>query len=69
VNGREKLPNWERLWFDLVQEGIKRNTRDGVSSKVEDEENFSLVGKGNKGKGNKIQRKPESSQDNGKKKD
>jgi len=23
VNGREKLPKWERLWFDLVQEEIR----------------------------------------------
>ena len=26
VNGREKLPNWERLWSDLMQEEIKRST-------------------------------------------
>ena len=24
VNGREKLPDWERLWSDLMQEEIKR---------------------------------------------
>jgi len=29
VNVREKLPGWERLWSDLVQEEIRRNTRDG----------------------------------------
>ena len=23
VNGREKLPGWERLWLDLVQEEIR----------------------------------------------
>lgn len=40
VNERKKLPNWERLWFDLVQEEIRSNTRDGVSSKVEDGDNF-----------------------------
>ena len=34
VNGREKLPGWERLWLDLVQEEIRRNTRDGSSSKA-----------------------------------
>ena len=28
VNKREKLLNWERLWSDLVQEEIRRNTRD-----------------------------------------
>ena len=37
VNGREKLPGWERLWLDLVQEEIRRSTRDGSSSKNEDE--------------------------------
>lgn len=58
VNGRDKLPNWERLRFDLVQEEIQWNTRDGVTSKSEEEENFVLDGKGNKGKGKKAQRKP-----------
>ena len=28
VNGREKLPNRERLWSDLVQEEFRWNTRD-----------------------------------------
>ena len=36
VNGREKLPGWERLWSDLVQEEIMRSTRDGSSSKNDD---------------------------------
>ena len=31
VNGREKLPDWERLWSDLVQEEIRQMTRDGSS--------------------------------------
>lgn len=63
----EIIPNLERLWSDLVQEEIKRYTKDGTSSREKDEENFSLVG--NKGKGKKIQRKPKSNQNNGKKKD
>ena len=29
VNGREKLPDWKRLWSNLVQEDFQRNTRDG----------------------------------------
>jgi hypothetical protein len=37
VNGREKLPYWERLWLDLVQEAFRKNTRDGSSSKHDDE--------------------------------
>ena len=53
VNGREKLPGWERLWSDLVQEEIRRSTRDGSSSKNEDEENFTLAAKARKWKGNK----------------
>ena len=36
-NGREKMSNWERLWSYLVQEEFRRNTRDGSSSKNEDE--------------------------------
>ena len=53
MNGREKLPNWEHLWSDLVQEEFRWNTRDGSSSKTNDEENCSLDGKENKGKGKK----------------
>ena len=50
VNGREKLPGWERLWSDLVQEEIRRSTRDESSSKVSDEENCTLAVKAKKGK-------------------
>ena len=54
VNGQEKLLGWERLWSDLVQEEIRRSTRDGSSSKNEDEENCALVAKARKGKGKKF---------------
>jgi len=47
-----------------VQEEIQRNTRDGVIFKAEEEDNFSLVGKGKK-----AQSKLEFNQNNGKKKD
>jgi len=50
VNGREKLPGWERLWLDLVQEEITRNNRDRSSSKASDEENCALAAKAKKGK-------------------
>jgi len=60
VSGREKLPNWECSWFDLVQEEIRWNMKDITSYKGEDEENFTLVGNGKKGKGKKSQTKPES---------
>jgi len=51
VNGREKMPDWERLWSDLMQEEIRRSTRDGSSSKQDDEENLALASKAGKGKG------------------
>ena len=60
VNGREKLPDWERLWSDLVQEEIRQNTRDGSSSKNHDEENCALVAKARKGKGRKSHPKSEA---------
>jgi hypothetical protein len=60
VNGREKLLDWERLWSDLVQEVFRRNTRDGSSSKRDDEEDCALTAKARKGKGKKFQSKSES---------
>ena len=60
VNAREKLPEWERLWSDLVQEEIRRNTRDGSSSKHDDEENCALVGKEKKELGNSSHSKSNS---------
>ena len=53
INGREKLPGWERLWSDLVQEEIRESTRDGSSSKETDEENCTLASKAKKGKSKK----------------
>ena len=50
MNGREKLPDWEQLWLDLVQEEFWRNTRDGSSSKTNDDENCALAGKKKKGR-------------------
>eukprot|EP00253_Pinus_taeda_P023010 PITA_23010 len=49
MNGREKLPNWEQLWLELMQEEIRRSTRDGSSSK-DNEENLALASKARKGK-------------------
>ena len=53
VNGREKFPGWEQLWSDLVQEEIRRSTRDISSSKAYDEENCALAAKAKKGKSKK----------------
>ena len=50
VNGREKLPDWERLWSDLMQDEIRRYTKDSSSSKTGDEENCALAIKARKGK-------------------
>jgi hypothetical protein len=60
VNGREKFPYWERLWSDLVQEEFRRNTRDGSSSKHDDEEDCALATKARKGKGKKFHSKSDS---------
>ena len=57
MNGREKLPDWERLWSDLVQEDFRQNTKDGFSSKIDDEEHCALFGKENNGKGKKFHSK------------
>ena len=51
VNGRDKLPDWEQLWLNLMQEEIRWSTRDGSSSKDDDEENMALASKARKGKG------------------
>jgi len=53
INGQEKLPRWERLWSDLVQEEIRQSTRDRSLSKGTDEENCSLAAKAKKGKSKK----------------
>jgi hypothetical protein len=60
VNGREKFPDWERLWSDLVQEEFRQNTRYGSSSKCDDEKDCALTAKARKGKGKKFQSKSES---------
>jgi len=51
VNGRAKLSYWERKWSDLMREDIRRSSRDGSSSKHDDEENLFLASKAWKGKG------------------
>jgi hypothetical protein len=60
VNVREKFSDWERLWSDLVQEDFRRNTRDGSSSKHDDEEDCALTAKAWKGKGKKFHPKSKS---------
>ena len=52
--------DWERLWLDLVQEEISQTTRDGSSSKHDDEEDCALASKERKGKGKKFHSKSEA---------
>eukprot|EP00253_Pinus_taeda_P029161 PITA_29161 len=61
VNGREKLPDWERLWSNLMYEEIRRSTRDGSSSNDDEEENMALESKKRKGKGKASHSKSNSS--------
>lgn len=55
--------------YDLVQEKIRRNIRDSVTSRSDEEEDCALVGKGKNAKGKKTQGKAKSNQNHGKKKD
>ena len=49
--------------MDLVQEEFRWNTRDGSSSKHDDEEDCALAAKAKKGKGNKFHSKSKASED------
>jgi hypothetical protein len=40
---REKLPNWEHLWDEFIQEEIQRGYVHGNSSTGHDEENVALA--------------------------
>ena len=50
----------------MVQEEFRRNTRDGSSSKTDDEENCALAGKEKKGKGKKSYSKSKTSKEGNK---
>ena len=46
--GREKLPDWSRLWDDVTQEGIREGSQSRDQEKAKggaDEQNVALVGK------------------------
>ena len=60
VNGWENLSGWERIWSNLVQEEIRRGTRDVSSLNNEDEGNCALAAKERKGKGKKFPSKYEA---------
>ena len=51
IVGRERLPDWDRLWDDFVQEETRRGYIQGSTFGVRDEEeNVALAAKGRKGK-------------------
>jgi hypothetical protein len=68
ICAREKLPNWERLWDDCIQEETREESK--ASKQGDGEENLALVSqaKKGKGKGSKGNSEGETSQP-GKKKD
>jgi hypothetical protein len=44
VVGREKLPDWSRLWDDFTQEEIQEGSQEKAKGGL-DEKNVSLLGK------------------------
>ena len=54
------MPNWKRLWSNIVHQEFRQNTRDGSSSKHDDEEDCALAAKARKGKGKKFHSKSEA---------
>jgi hypothetical protein len=57
ISPREKLPKWERLWDDCIQEETRRESR---TSKQGGDENLALINKTKKGKGNVFAMKGDS---------
>jgi hypothetical protein len=47
----EKLPKWERLWDDYIQEETWKESRSGKQGGCGGDENLALVNKTKKGKG------------------
>jgi hypothetical protein len=68
IEGREKLPTWDRMWDDFIQEEIQERSQCGEQkNKFEDEENLALASK-SKGKRKKISTEGTSSKQGSKKK-
>jgi hypothetical protein len=68
IVGREKLPTWDRLWDDFIQEEIREGSQRGEQKKKsEDEENLALASK-SKGKSKKSFAEGTSSKQGSKKK-
>jgi hypothetical protein len=68
VVGREKMPTWDRVWDDFIQEEIREGSQRGEQEKKsKDEENLALASK-NKGKRKKSSAEGTSSKQGNKKK-
>jgi hypothetical protein len=60
ICAREKLPKWERLWDDFIQEETHRESKPTKQGGSGEDENLSLVSKTKKGKGNFFVKKGDS---------
>jgi hypothetical protein len=70
IVAREKLPDWERLWDDFIQEEIREESLHGGQQKGDDDENLALASHARKGKGKtKKNTSGEATSQDGKKKD
>jgi hypothetical protein len=50
IRAREKLPKWERLWDDCIQEETRRESRSGKKGGGAADENLALVNKAKESK-------------------
>jgi hypothetical protein len=60
ICAREKLPKWERLWDDCIQEETRRESRPNKQGGGGGDENLALVSKTKKGKGKVFVKKGDS---------
>jgi hypothetical protein len=56
ICAREKLPKWERLWDDCIQEETRRESRSGKQGGGATDDNLALVSKTKKGKGKVVKK-------------
>jgi hypothetical protein len=59
ICAREKLPKWERLWDDCIQEEARKESRSGKQGGGSTDANLALVNKTKKGK-DKVSKKVDS---------
>jgi len=56
ICAREKLPKWERLWDDCIQEESHRESKSGKQGGGATNDNLALVSKTKKGKGKVVKK-------------